>query len=155
MRDATFRREFARKVTMAKDRKGWTDMELARRSGIPQPTLHDYQNPHEGNPPALPRGDRLARLATALDLSADYLQGLTENPTGGTATPGQAFQEGGMRVLADVREALEEIEGHWQGTQRPEEPTRSAAAAGMVDEAERAAATQPHRRRRPRRQRGA
>jgi transcriptional regulator with XRE-family HTH domain len=156
MYDALFRREFARKLMAARERKGWSDMELARRSKIPQPTLHDYQNPHEGNPPALPRGDRLARLAQALDVSTDYLLGLTQNPQGGSATPGQAFQEGGMRALADVRDAIGKIETEWRGGDAGTATSRrSSGAEQMIDEAEVEARSQPRRRKKARRQRGA
>lgn len=50
--------------------KGWTQPELARRAGVSQPTISDYENNHVTEH----RAHILLKIAAALGTTADYLQ---------------------------------------------------------------------------------
>ncbi|MCC7012975.1 MAG: helix-turn-helix transcriptional regulator [Planctomycetes bacterium] len=56
----------------------WSQMELAYRSGITQAKLSNIEN---NAARAGIRADTLKAICAALGVSADYLLGLTDNPT--------------------------------------------------------------------------
>ena len=65
---------FAQRLQIAMYWKEWTGADLARRSGIPAPTISRYLCSQRQ-----PNVARLIKLSKALDVSADYLLGLTES----------------------------------------------------------------------------
>lgn len=55
--------------------RGLTQKDLAKKAGLRQATLSHIERGF-----AAPRADKLAALCRALDVSADYLLGLTDDP---------------------------------------------------------------------------
>lgn len=58
-----------------RERRGYTQSELADRIGMGQRQLSRYEGGKND-----PSGDVIARFAAALDVTADYLLGLTDEP---------------------------------------------------------------------------
>lgn len=67
---------FAQRLQIAMYWKEWTGADLARRSGLPPATLSRYICGQR-----LPNVARLVKLSKALDVSADYLLGLSDAMT--------------------------------------------------------------------------
>jgi transcriptional regulator with XRE-family HTH domain len=65
------------RVKETRERRGLSQQELADRTGI-----HVQQVYRIENAKSVPTADTLARLARELDVSADYLLGLTDDPEG-------------------------------------------------------------------------
>ena len=65
---------FAQRLQIAMYWKEWTGSELARKSGVPAATISRYICGQRQ-----PNVARLIKLSRALDVSADYLLGLTES----------------------------------------------------------------------------
>ena len=59
---------------------GLTQKEVAKSLGITQPAYSQYEFLFNGKPKT-PRTDVIKKLATAYNVSADYLLGLTDDPT--------------------------------------------------------------------------
>ena len=64
---------FAQRLQIAMYWKEWTGADLARRSGLPAATISRYICGQR-----LPNVARLIKLSKALDVSSDYLLGLSE-----------------------------------------------------------------------------
>ena len=79
-----------------RDIRKWSQTELAERSGLSQNAISNYE-----------RGDRepgstaLAALARALECSADYLLGLTDDPTPGHLPAGLTETE--QKIVEAIR----------------------------------------------------
>lgn len=69
-------------------RHQWTQTELARLSGLSQNAISAYES---GTKQA--GGEAIAALARALECSADYLLGLTDDPTPQRGPPGLSERE--------------------------------------------------------------
>jgi len=61
----------ADRLRVARDRKGWTETDLARASGVPYSTIWRLENGATLNP----KGEVLVKLAAPLEVSVDYLLG--------------------------------------------------------------------------------
>ena len=65
------------RITYLRNKKGWSQAELARRAKIGQSTLHAYES---GNRPAQGMSVEIAiRLARELGVTVDYLVGVYED----------------------------------------------------------------------------
>lgn len=97
------------RLRKARERLGWSQRELARQSGINEVQIGRYEKAQ-----ADPSATYLAIIAEKLEVSMDYLAGLTDDPRGhlgdGQLTDDEqelveAFRRGGygavMRLLAD------------------------------------------------------
>ena len=61
--------ELARKIVLLRDKKGWSQIDLARATGIPQPTVCRL----EAGDIKQPKMATLMKIARALEVSSDYL----------------------------------------------------------------------------------
>lgn len=68
-----------RAVMAAMDALGWTQLELAERSGLRQPRISEIKNRYRG---ASPTFDEISAIERAMDLPAGYFYGFA-----GLATP--------------------------------------------------------------------
>jgi transcriptional regulator with XRE-family HTH domain len=66
-----------KRIVAAREQIGWSQRELVRISGVGQNNLSVLE---QGKKPGV-RADTVVRLAEALGVSADYLLGLTDDPT--------------------------------------------------------------------------
>jgi len=64
----------ADRLKVARERKGWSQRDLARESGVPYSTIWRLENSVTKNP----KGGLLHKLATSLEVSVDYLLGGTQ-----------------------------------------------------------------------------
>jgi transcriptional regulator with XRE-family HTH domain len=63
------------RIVETRERKGWKQRELATVAGIPVPTLNRIERGQQSI-----FAERVVTLARALDVSADYLLGLVDDP---------------------------------------------------------------------------
>jgi len=61
--------ELAKKLVLARQIKGWNQTDLARAAGIPQATISRLESGDIEQPKMM----TLAKIARALEVSADYL----------------------------------------------------------------------------------
>jgi len=61
--------KLAKKLVLARQIKGWNQSDLARAADVPQPTISRLEVGISSNP----RMMTLAKIARALEVSADYL----------------------------------------------------------------------------------
>lgn len=73
--ESAFRKEALRSIRV--ERFGASQTELAEKLGIDQSQYARYESGR-----STPSADVLVKLATLLEVTTDYLLGLTENPTG-------------------------------------------------------------------------
>ena len=71
-----------RRIVERRESRGWTQKQLATLTGIPVSTLNRIERGQQSL-----FAERVVTLARALNVSADYLLGLTETPTLRTRTP--------------------------------------------------------------------
>jgi transcriptional regulator with XRE-family HTH domain len=64
------------RIVKTRESRGWKQKELATVASIPIPTLNRIERGQQSI-----YAERVGTLARALDVSADYLLGLTEDPT--------------------------------------------------------------------------
>jgi transcriptional regulator with XRE-family HTH domain len=69
--------QLGRRIVAAREQLGWSQRELVRVSGVGQNNLSVLE---QGKKPSV-RADTVVRLAEALGVPADYLLGLTDDPT--------------------------------------------------------------------------
>lgn len=71
------RKLFAKRLRDARDRlRGLTQTQLAEKTGLPATTISHFENPEGTRKPSF---DNLRRLANALDVTTDYLLGLSDD----------------------------------------------------------------------------
>jgi transcriptional regulator with XRE-family HTH domain len=63
------------RIIQTRERKGWKQKELATQTGIPAPTLNRIERGQQSL-----FAERVVTLARVLNVSADYLLGLTDTP---------------------------------------------------------------------------
>lgn len=68
--------EFSRKIKEARKAKGYSQAKLASLVGVAQPSIAAYEKPDLEKYPSY---DVLVKLAIELEISLDYLFGLSEN----------------------------------------------------------------------------
>lgn len=61
--------ELSRKIVLQREKKGWSQSDLARAAGIPQPTVCRLESGDIEQPKII----TLMRIARALEVSIDYL----------------------------------------------------------------------------------
>ena len=61
--------DLSKKLVLLRQRKGWSQIDLARAAGIPQPTICRLESGDIEQPKAI----TLLRIARALEVSTDYL----------------------------------------------------------------------------------
>ena len=71
------------RLSAVRERRGLTQGEVARRAHLPQQAISRLERGERHHV----RSDVLARLAIALDVSADVLLGLRDNADGANTTP--------------------------------------------------------------------
>jgi transcriptional regulator with XRE-family HTH domain len=74
---------FAERVIAERETHGWTRRELAKQAGLHEQHLAKVERGQRQRIEA----DTIIKLAQALGCSADYLMGLTEDPTPPTKRP--------------------------------------------------------------------
>ncbi|MEP7287019.1 MAG: helix-turn-helix transcriptional regulator [Chloroflexota bacterium] len=67
----------AERLRMWRERYGWSQRELARRCGLGEAQVNKYENGQTD-----PSAKYLKAMAEQLDVSTDYLLGLTDHPRG-------------------------------------------------------------------------
>lgn len=68
---------FARRLRDARERlRGWTQAQLSEKTGLPATTISHFENPEGTRKPSF---DNLRRLANALEVTTDYLLGLSDD----------------------------------------------------------------------------
>ena len=70
------------RIVKTRESRGWKQKELATVASIPIPTLNRIERGQQSL-----FAERVVTLARALGVSADYLLGLTEDPTPPTKRP--------------------------------------------------------------------
>jgi transcriptional regulator with XRE-family HTH domain len=75
--------KFAERVIAERETQGWTRRELAKQAGLHEQHLAKVERGQRHRIEA----DTIIKLARALDCSADYLMGLTDDPTPPTKRP--------------------------------------------------------------------
>jgi transcriptional regulator with XRE-family HTH domain len=71
---------FTSRLRSARDMRGWSQAELARRAGLPPTSIAHFEIGTRK-----PSFDNLRRLAGALEVTADYLMGRVDEPALATA----------------------------------------------------------------------
>lgn len=66
---------FKQRLVAAREMRGISQLELARRAGIPQSSVSQFET--GGRKPSF---DNLRRMATTLEVSTDYLLGRVDQP---------------------------------------------------------------------------
>ena len=79
-----------------------SQVELARATGLPPPSIAHFEGGSRK-----PSFDSLGKLATALNVSADYLLGLVDSPLG--ALSADALSRYGQQLSARDRTLAEDI----------------------------------------------
>ena len=94
--------------TVRQGLRGMSQVELARATGLPAPSIAHFEGGTRK-----PSFDSLAKLATALNVSADYLLGLVDTPSVAASTDelsrygaqlparDRAFAEDILRLMAE------------------------------------------------------
>ncbi len=68
---------FAKRLRDARERlRGLTQTQLAEKTGLPATTISHFENPEGTRKPSF---DNLRRLANALEVTTDYLLGLSDD----------------------------------------------------------------------------
>ncbi len=75
MANDTFSQSFCRRLREARNKAGFTQVEVGKRIGRQQNTVNDYESGKAYPPPPL-----LAQMATLYEVTIDYLLGRTDNP---------------------------------------------------------------------------
>ena len=70
------RRILGERLKRSRMRLGWNQLELAEETGIPQQVISRLEHGHQSI-----YVERLIELATTLQVSLDYLVGLSDDPT--------------------------------------------------------------------------
>lgn len=106
---------FPARLKEARDRRGFTQLELGREAGLPSTTISHFESGSRK-----PSFDNLRRLTKVLGVSTDYLMGLAETPDAtGAATRiarhlGEATEDD-IRMLESVAKSLAERRGMKHG----------------------------------------
>lgn len=79
-----------------REKRGWTQDELAVKLGFGQSQMNKYENGKSDPTPEV-----LVRLASALEVSVDWLLGLVENPNGHLQAAALSPEE--QRLVAALR----------------------------------------------------
>lgn len=96
---------FPERLVAARKKRGLSQEELAKRSGLKPAAISHFETGARK-----PSFDNLRRLADALNVTADYLLGRTDDPEG-FAEADVAYRHGFEQLSADQREiALDFIE---------------------------------------------
>jgi len=96
---------FQQRLVAARKKRGFNQEELAQKSGLKPAAVSHFETGARK-----PSFDNLRRLADALNVTADYLLGRTDDPEG-FAEADVAFRHGFEKLSSDQREiALEFIE---------------------------------------------
>lgn len=96
---------FQSRLVAARKKRGFSQDELGKRAGLQPAAVSLFETGSRK-----PSFDNLRRLADALDVTADYLLGRTEDPEG-FAEAGAAFRDGFEQLTKEQREiALDFIE---------------------------------------------
>lgn len=73
---------FAERLRDARERlRGLKQTQLAEKAGLPVSSISHFENPEGARKPSF---DNLRRLANALEVTTDYLLGLSDDPVGVT-----------------------------------------------------------------------
>lgn len=82
------RKLFAERLRDVRERlRGLTQAQLAEKTGLPATSISHFENPEGTRKPSF---DNLRRLANALDVTTDYLLGLSDDHVG-TPVAGDAL----------------------------------------------------------------
>ncbi|WP_081462282.1 helix-turn-helix domain-containing protein [Alicyclobacillus acidocaldarius] len=68
---------FAQRLKWLRERRGWTQEELAQALGVSRATIAGYESESKGR---IPREEILIKIATIFDCTIDFLLGRTEAP---------------------------------------------------------------------------
>lgn len=95
------------RIRAIREMRGYTQEELAERMGINTHNIWRWENGE-----SKPNGDTIAQIAKVLEVSADYLLGLNNDPMPGLQQTDLSVKE--RRAIAawrqgDIREAIKEI----------------------------------------------
>lgn len=69
---------FSQRFKHLREKKGWTQDEVAEKLGVSRPTIAGYESEEKGR---IPREETLHKIADLFGVSLDYLLGRTDDPT--------------------------------------------------------------------------
>lgn len=113
--------DFGRRLKQARQQKEWTQKELSEKAGVSQNSLSAYEN--LGKIPSLEVG---ARIAEALDVSLDWLCGLSEQ-TG--SIPSMKTYGDVYRMLLDINASFPAVRARTETLPAQSDPTIDAEEA--------------------------
>lgn len=95
------REEFPDRLKAARERRGWSQADLAERSGFQPSAISRFETGA-----VKPSFDNLRRLAGGLRVSTDYLLGLVEDPTAAAPPSDPLYRK--LEALTDEQRAFAE-----------------------------------------------
>jgi transcriptional regulator with XRE-family HTH domain len=79
---------FAKRLKEARELRGLNQVQLAARAGLPAPSVSHFESG-----PRKPSFDNLKALASALDVTTDYLLGRSDTPDASAETVGRLHRD--------------------------------------------------------------
>lgn len=96
---------FKERLKAARALRGLNQAELAAKAGLPPASVSHFESG-----PRKPSFDNLKALATALDVTTDYLLGRADTPEASAATVGRLHRDLGKLTEQDLKLATEFVE---------------------------------------------
>ena len=96
---------FKERLKAARVLRGLNQAELAARAGLPPASVSHFESG-----PRKPSFDNLKALATALDVTTDYLLGRSDTPDASAATVGRLHRDLSKLTEQDLKLATEFVE---------------------------------------------
>ncbi|WP_247789453.1 helix-turn-helix transcriptional regulator [Bradyrhizobium sp. 155] len=96
---------FKERLKAARALRGLNQAELAARAGLPPASVSHFESG-----PRKPSFDNLKALATALDVTTDYLLGRADTPEASAATVGRLHRDLGKLTEQDLKLATEFVD---------------------------------------------
>ncbi|MBR0986096.1 helix-turn-helix domain-containing protein [Bradyrhizobium liaoningense] len=96
---------FKERLKAARALRGLNQAELAAKAGLPPASVSHFESG-----PRKPSFDNLKALATALDVTTDYLLGRSDTPEASAATVGRLHRDLGKLTEQDLKLATEFVD---------------------------------------------
>lgn len=96
---------FKERLKAARALRGFNQAELASKAGLPPASVSHFETG-----PRKPSFENLKALATALDVTTDYLLGRSDTPEASAATVGRLHRDLGKLTEQDLKLATEFVD---------------------------------------------
>jgi transcriptional regulator with XRE-family HTH domain len=96
---------FKERLKAARELRGLKQAELASKAGLPPASVSHFESG-----PRKPSFDNLKALATALDVTTDYLLGRSDTPEASAATVGRLHRDLGKLTEQDLKLATDFVD---------------------------------------------